>query len=273
LIIFLCTNYNQHLIDFAKTIDFCEVKIIIDNNENIFSDPIIFQIEDKNCIDLGYKNTVTEKGMMTHVNKNPNSWDKCMYFLCEKNIEKCLILEEDVFIPKLETLKRLLSYKYDLLIPRIELREKMYNNWNWNIIETKIDPPYYYSLVCAVGLSKNMIECIKEYKNQNGFLFNHEVMLPTLARQNELTFFVPIELSGIVAYAEWDISLFNLYPDYLFHPVKNIKFHNEIRNYIEDKNNSCMPTSITSIYPQYYKKLRIPSFLKFNKAYSKYNIY
>lgn len=270
MIVFLCKNYNQSIIDFAKKINFCQSKVIIDNNEILYDDNVIFQIDDKLCSDSGYVNTVTEKGMMTHVSKNPNAWDKAMYFVCENDFEKCFIIEEDVFIPSVESLKKLFSIKSDLIIPRMEQRFKMYNNWNWNIIETKIDPPYFYSVVCAVGISSGLIQKIKEYKNKNGCLFNHEVMIPTIARQNNLRWICPFELRGIVAFAEWDISLFKMFPDYLFHPVKNIEFHKEIRQYIFDNKNNCMPISITQIFPKPYSILLIPKFLKYNKPYPQY---
>lgn len=268
MIIFLCTNYSKEIVDYANTIDFDKVKIIIDNNDEIYSDDLIFQIDDDKCSEYGYVNSVTENGMITHVKKNPNSWDKAFYFICENDLDNCLILEEDVFIPKKSILKKILNIKSDLVVPGITHRKNSFHDWNWNIIETKINPPYYYSLVCAVKLSNTLIRIIKEYRLNNGHLFNHEAMIPTLALQNNLSFNIPIELKGIVASANWDISIMNIFKNYLYHPVKNISYHQSIRNIINTKSENCNPMSCMLICPMPYKYFQIPDFLKVSSNYS-----
>jgi hypothetical protein len=65
-------------------------------------------------------------------------------------------------------------------------------------------------------------------------------------------------------------SIPNIRDNYLYHPVKNIDFHKEIRQYIFDNKNNCMPISETQIFPKPYSRLLIPYFLKYNKAYSQY---
>lgn len=256
-IAFLTTIPKNETIQFAEKIEAVgfDVFIIYDNEENVYLDEKLIRITDKECINTGYINS-NISASSTHIHKNPIAWDKFIYFFCEIKTEYDFIwvFEDDCFIPSVSTIEKLnYNYnKYDLVTPNNfkNLNGKLVD-WHWKSIFDKINPPYAFSMVCAMGLSRNTLNCVKSYKNDNNSLIYIEVMFNTLALQNNLNTIDPKELKSIVWLGDWGLNEFLLLPNNVFHPRKDIENFNNLRKEI-------VKAKLNGVVP----KNNLPHFLK-----------
>lgn len=247
-IVFLAKSPHPETYNFGEEIalksDF-DVFIIIDKKweRNQFctknQNCKIIHITDEVCISKGYKNANISSSN-THIKKNPISWDKMFYYFAELNIEYDFlwVFEDDVFIPSISTLKKLhLNYSaFDLVVPNNFLKKDNILDWHWKHIFSKAKPPYYYSMVCACGLSRKMINVVKQYVDSNKQLFFIEAMLNTLAMQNNLNVKDAFEFKSIVWKGYWGIDEYILLPNNVFHPLKDIDMYPSYRKMIESCN-------------------------------------
>jgi len=229
-------------------------EVIIEDDK--FNLENIIYVEDSICIDSGYLNCqITGKEVNSLVNKTPMANDKMLYYFCEVNtdVDFLFCFEYDVFIPSIEVLRNLINRynEYDLVVPNNFKRTDNVLDWHWKNIVDKIEPPYYYSMVCAMGISRNLLNCIKSYVTENNTLFFIEAMFNTIAMQNNLKVIDAFELKSIVWMGAWDIDEFLLLPHNLFHPKKNLETFGWYRLEIEKKRNS-----------KYKPKNKLPQFIK-----------
>jgi hypothetical protein len=195
----------------------------------------IIQIEDSICRLTGYTNSNISDNS-THIKKNPIAMDKFLYWFCEKNTEYDFlwVLEDDVFVPSVQTLENLtIGYSaYDLVVQDNKLKTDDLKVWHWRSIMDKISEPYYNSMICAMGISRKLLNCIKEYVDKNKTLIYSEVMFNTIAMHNDLNVICPFELKSIVWMGEWTDEVIYQLPNNLFHPMKEIDKHPGIREKI-----------------------------------------
>lgn len=263
-IVFLCTIPQDGTISFANQIKNelgNDVYVVVDFNkyQPPLDDNIMYvQIAESLCENEGYTNSNISSDT-THIKKNPIAMDKFLLFFCKNELpyEFIWVFEEDVFIPSIDALK-LLDNKYsqyDLVTPNNFLKSDNVMDWHWRHIVDKIDPPYYYSMVSAMGLSNKMLDCIKSYVANHNTLFYIEAMFNTLAMQNGLKVIAPLELKSIVWLGEWGLDEFLLLPNNIFHPIKSIGEHQILRdaivqfrleNYIPSKK---LPRFIADLMP------------------------
>jgi hypothetical protein len=215
----------------------------------------IIYIEDKICEKNGYVNCqITGQEINTLVNKTPMANDKMLYYFCEINLDVDFLFcfEYDVFIPSIQALNNLIKKynDYDLITPNNFKKTDNILDWHWRNIFNKIEPPYFYSMVCAFGISRNLLNCIKDYVSEKKTLFFIEVMFNTIAMQNNLKVKDVFELKSIVWLGSWEIDEFLLLPNNMFHPKKNLDYFSKYRIEIEDKKNS-----------SYKPKNKLPDFL------------
>lgn len=238
-VVFLTKIPHSSTIRFAQQIKNMlghEVYIIVDSEEYIpeHQTSITFiQIKDEYCRQKGYVNSNISANN-THIGKNPIAMDKFLLFFCENDLpyDFVWVFEDDVFIPSLKAFENL-DNKYsknDLVTPNNFLKKDRALDWHWPHIVNKIGPPYYYSMVCAMGLSKSMLKVIKSYVGFEKRLFYQEAMFNTLAMQNELSVADPLELKSIVWMGEWGLDEFLLLPDNMFHPIKALEEHQILRD-------------------------------------------
>jgi hypothetical protein len=205
----------------------------------------VISISDEKCRDANYINSNISDNQ-THIKKNPIAWDKMLYYLCEIKTEydTVWVFEDDVFIPNFETILNL-DKKYDnfdLVTPNNFLKSDTALDWHWQHIMPKIDPPYYFSMVCACKLSDKMLNCVKEYVKTHQQLFYIEVIFNTLAMQNNLNVTDALELKSVVWQGEWGMDEFILLPNNVFHPKKNIEDYFHLRMEIDfNKKNGFKP--------------------------------
>jgi len=240
-VVFLTTIPQSGTIRFAqkiKTLLGHDVFIVIDQNKydpNTSLDITYVKVKEEFCEQMGYINSNIGDNV-THIRKNPIAMDKFLLFFCENTLpyDFVWVFEEDVFIPSLDVFERLdKKYSnYDLVTPNNFRKNDNSMDWHWRHVVDKVSPPYYYSMVSAMGLSKNMLSVIKDYVQEYKTLFYIEVMFNTLAMKNRLSVIDAIELKSIVWMGEWGLDEFLLLPDNIFHPIKSIEEHEIFRDAI-----------------------------------------
>ena len=179
LILILCVKPNEALFEFAESIKFCNVKIIVDDNSKNYKNPHVHQFSGRELEKRGYCNS--NKG--SHIKKNVIAWDKALFYLSMIQFDKCIILEDDVFVPSISILEKLFTYDADLVVPRNQFRNTDFKDWHWINIEKVIDRPHYSSMVCGICVSKALINAIDVFVQKNKTLFHGR-------RKQTLFFFV-----------------------------------------------------------------------------------
>lgn len=262
---FLCKDLHKETYSFGTSIAEklgVPVYFVVDSSEannyelknvdNVF----IVRIADAVCVGSGFQNCMITGGKVnTVLQKNPISYDKMLYYFCkiELTIDFLFVFEDDVFIPFDSTVKNLLAKygDFDLVTPNNIKKEDDVMDWHWNSVVDKVDPPYYYSMVSAFGLSRKMLNVINKQVETKGTLFFTEVMFNTLAMQNGLKVTDAFELKSVVWMGNWGIDEFLLLPDNVFHPKKDLENFQAYRQEILDKRKS-----------KYKPKNNLPPFIK-----------
>ena len=209
---------------------------IDDNNYDIpeYDDIVkIIKINNKDCENNGYKSSVL------WLDNKACSRDKALYYFNKENITYNFIwfIEEDVFIPSIDTIINI-DNKYttgDLLVSSHNIIHKKSKIWHWRYInkQIKINPPYGYSMICAIRCSKKMLTSIHRYSQKHNNLFMDEALFNTLAIHNNLVVRCIPELNTIVYRKEWELK--DILINNLYHPIKDIQQqYNFRKNLIEN---------------------------------------
>jgi len=276
-VIFLCKDIKKQTEDFAKDIlkmtNLFDIYLVSDQWNDSFSETGAFMehtiflsagsqimkcyLSDERCIAENYYGC-NINGEETHIKKKVIAYDKMLYFFLAphpKPYQFIWIFEDDVFIPSVQHLINL-HYKYcgyDLVTPNNFRKKDMLPDWHWRHIFSAIEPPYYHSMVCACGMSLKMLNAIKEYWDIHKRFFHIEAMFNTLGMHKGLQVQDAFELKSCVWMGEWGIDEFLLLPDNIFHPIKNIENHNELRNQIQEHKR---------LNPDYKPVNKLPDFLQ-----------
>lgn len=195
----------------------------------------IIQIDNEECEFNGFKNTVT------YCKNRACSRDKALYYFCklEKEYQYIWFIEEDVFIPSKTTLPYL-DDKYrsgDLITSPHDIIDSPENRWFYSKrafeeFEDYCAPPYAKSLVCAIRVSRKMMDCVEHYADFYNTLPFCEILFNTLAMKNNLEIVIPQELSTIVFQKEWIFKYINR--RYLYHPIKDMSVQSEFRSFVRN---------------------------------------
>lgn len=230
---FMTRTPNKQFYNFITLLpDIDNIYICIDNNDynipNYDGKIKIIKIDNKTCINEGFQNTHSKI-------KRATSREKALYYFYKNNINFDYIwfIEEDVFIPTIETIKNI-DIKYpdnDLLVSRNNIIYKKRRNWHWRLVNKqlndKISLPYSSSMICAIRCSKKLLECIFNHAVKYKTLFFCEVMFNTIALHNNLNVKDIEELKTIVYRNRWKKNEINI--NNLYHPVKSIKNQYKLR--------------------------------------------
>lgn len=239
-VVFLTRFPEQETLDFANKIALenkFDVYIVSDENREVENKNVtIIRLDDSVCVNSGYINSNISNNS-THIKKNPIAWDKMLYYFCKINTNHDFVwvFEDDCFIPKVSTINKL-NKKYnsfDLVTPNHFLKTDNLLDWHWRSIVDKIEPPYYYSMVCGCGISRKMFKTIDNYVQEKNELFYIEVMFNTLAQHNNLNVIDAFELKSIVWMGKWEIDEWLLLPNNVFHPKKDLSQYENYRKQIE----------------------------------------
>lgn len=232
---FLTVTPNEMFYDFIKQLpDIDNIYICIDKNDynipNYDGKIKIIKVDNKTCINEGFQNTHSRI-------KGATSREKALYYFYKNDINYDYIwfIEEDVFIPTIETIK-IIDIKYpdnDLLVSNNEIINKKKKNWHWKLVNSQlsgiISLPFSRAMICAIRCSKKMLECIFNHALKYKTLFFCEVLFNTIALHNNLNVKDIEELKTIIwrkqnGWKKNEININNLY-----HPVKSIKNQYELR--------------------------------------------
>lgn len=191
------------------------------------------KIQNKKCKDAHYSD------MNFILKKKITGWEKAMYYFGveNKNFDYIWFIEDDVFFYNEDTIINIdKKYVKDDLLSNIyyENIDGKKNYWHWKKININYSPPYYCAMVCAVRLSRQMLQCVYNYATENKTLFFLEALFPTLAKKNNLIYNTPDELSNI--YYDHKHELKDINKFCLYHPVKKIDDHIIFRKSITDHN-------------------------------------
>jgi len=217
----LCiTPHAFHIEFYSQFTDEYDVYFICDKATDIVSDKItILHINDEESKNAKFYNANTS----STIKKTPTSWDKSLYYFCRLNTSYDFIwfLEEDVFVPNTNTLSNIDNkYKYDdhVLLPS---NESYSNNPKWiHWYDKNNNIKMYRSMVCAIRVSRKMLEMIDTFVEMNEKLIFIEMLFNTIAYWTNLKVQVISELTTI----KWKhaYSIETIKGDHLYHPVKSI---------------------------------------------------
>lgn len=242
-IAFITLRPSEDLIEFSKELSEkteYDIYIFIDDNNyiipNLNSKINYIKIDNNECIKNGFQ-------WVTRLCFNPQSlqvcsWDKALYYfsLINNSYDFILGLEDDVFVPSVETIIHLDKY----VTPDVGLiSAKNIGNYDGNLEwlwiqakEANLKLPWFSSMVPLVGISKKLMNLISNFAKENGYLLLTEIIFNTLAMHNNLNVINPPELSTIVYRHEWTIDDFKNNKNNLFHPVKDVNNHKKYRESI-----------------------------------------
>jgi hypothetical protein len=228
IICFLTVNPSITFINFINKLhsDKYSIYMCVDDNSYIIPDISnnninIIKYDKKVCEIEGFKNTVL------YFKNRACSRDKALYHFCrnEINFDYIWFIEEDVFIPSIDTIKNIdnLYNKGDLLCKSNDIVNEKLNSWHWNEVTPYIEPPYGRSMICAIRISKKLLYLIDEFAITNKTLFLDESLFNTLSIQNNLDI-IKCKYLDYITYN----NLFNknqIKKTHLYHPVKDTELH------------------------------------------------
>ncbi len=177
---------------------------------------------------------------MTHsITKTPVSWDKATYYFSKinNNFDYIWYIEDDVFIPNSNAIYNLDNkYKdYDLLTRAnnisFDYNDRL-NGGHWHLARNMLRLPLFGSMVCALRISKNLLNKVNEFRNKHNRLLFIEIMFNTLCSQNKLKNKIVPELITIAYRYDWKYNLIK--ENFLYHPIKDLEVQ---KNYYEKFNN------------------------------------
>ena len=202
-----------------------------DVNRGISPNTLYFiKIDEAECGKRGYINSAST------IPKKPSAWDKALYFFCLKNMAQHVwFIEEDVFIPRLTILDEMNARNPNTdLVTKQHVSEKDDPGFFWWFdAEEKMERPYYRSLVCAVRVSRRILEKVAKMAKEKRTVCFVETIFSTIAHQNNFSIVQAPELQSVIFRHSWTKETVHM--NGLFHPVKEMADHIAFREHLESK--------------------------------------
>jgi hypothetical protein len=227
----ICRRPDAIWLDFLSGFKQYDVFVIADDNTTDFRelkdkhpDIQLIQINPAECENQGFTDTnAVYFGKIT-------AWDKALLYFALKNItyDHVWLFEDDVFFYNEQTIKNI-----DLKFPQSDLLSSPYKAstgaskdwWWWPKIQIALEPPYFNAMVCAIRVSRNLLNEIKHYAATNNSLFFLEALFPTVALKKNLAYDNPKQL--VQVHYRYDWTAFS--KKHIFHPVKSLELHKKAR--------------------------------------------
>jgi len=232
---------NPILLNFYNSFINYDIYTIIDDNTKNYSNADIIknfnnikfiQIKDKDCSDNGFTNS-----NVIGVKKIISGWDKALYYfsIINKNYKNIWFIEDDVFFYDENTIISIDNkYEdYDILC-NSDFKVGKLNEWLWSRIKINLPQPYYHGMMCACRMSNKLLEAINDYAIKNKKIFFLEALFPTIAIKSNLKYYNPDEFRTITWRNKFEIN--QISKENIYHPFKNIEYHNIIRNSLKIDN-------------------------------------
>ena len=229
---------NDIWLDFLQTFTSTyDVYIMIDDNsydctENIskYSNINFVQIEKDICKNAGYIYSSTSAIQ----DKDIIAWDKALYYFTieNRNYDNIWFCEEDVYIHSIDIISKL---DCDYSITDLICKENIINNtgtlYDWYHMYNApgyFELPWCKSMICFCRISLKLLDNMHKYVLQFGKLNFIELMIPTIAHQNEMIISNPTKLSTVEYRSEWNKD--DIDKTKIYHPFKNMEDHQYMRN-------------------------------------------
>ena len=227
----ICIRPNEVWCDFLNKFTSYTLHIIIDDESFDCEDFIqkyknitFVKIDNSKCREAGVLN------MNLHFSKKDcTAWEKAVYYFSyeNNNYDFVWLLEDDVFIPGENSILNIDKQfiNHDLLSNKCETNSAGKKDYwyNWQFIKMTYSLPHYRGMMCAIRMSKKMLNSIANYAKKNKTLFFLEAMFPTIAMKNNLQLGFPKELETI--HFRHDFKKKDINKASLYHPVKNLQQH------------------------------------------------
>lgn len=169
-----------------------------------------------------------------------SAWERALYALSVEHPHHRHVwfVEEDVFIPAADTLARIDDRHgaADLLCEACDANpDGDRSGWHWfrHMPEEILPPPWARSMVCAVRLSRRLLDLVRDLLARHPDLAPHpdgtaryffiEYLFHTLALRHGLSIVCAPELAGVLFRHDWTMA--GVAPGRLYHPVKNLALH------------------------------------------------
>ena len=212
-----------------------DVFVVIDENIPIlynYPNITFLQYDDQFVIEKGYYNSSYV------LPKKTISWDKALYYFCEVNLnyKHVWFCEDDVYVPDVETMTSIdKKYNGDLLCQLFGTNDTGdtgdISGWShWKEARKVLNLPYANCLVCMCRMSNKLLLEIHQFVQKHNKLEFIEFLFATLAYQNNLNIQTPGEYSHITCCEQNN----NLDPYKIHHPLKNLKEHENLHNYLKN---------------------------------------
>jgi hypothetical protein len=226
---FIIRQYNELLFEFAETCTFnYDVYIVIDDNSTIIpskNNVNIVQISNQECLDNYFIRSTYR------FNQDVTGWDKAFYYFTHYvDYNYVWFLEDDVYFGNSIVLKKI-DNKYENIDMLCEgITHHKTNNY---IKEFKkaLKIEIYQSMICAVRLSKNVLDLLKIISQKYKRLYFHEILLLSLVKQYKLSCLRIPELSTIRYRHDWKYNTVKSKPSNLFHPIKDLNIQKKLRKH------------------------------------------
>jgi hypothetical protein len=225
----LCISPNEDQLEFYNNLSYqYDIFFICDkelDRSTIYKSVKIINIDNNMSLLNGYRNANTAV-----MPKTPIAWDKAIYYFSQINLSYDFVwfIEEDVLVPSIKTIPNI-DAKYgseDLLVASHISYEEEPLWLHWKEANFQINKPYYKSMVCAVRVSRKLLECIKTYVSNKKKLFFIELLFNTIAYHNNLKIKTIPELSTIT----FEDTFENIVETNLYHPFKDLNKQTLIHN-------------------------------------------
>lgn len=241
-ICFIIRLLDPKIVEFAESCTkYNDVYIIVDDNkQEIVKDPKskvkIIRMDNNECSNNNYIRSTSRFDL------DVTGWDKVFYYFCKNNTyDNVWFIEDDVFIPKSNTL-----YNIDLLYPSEDLlirdmvnitdNESTNQVWLDKIKGYKklVNTPVYWTWVCAMRCSKKLLRYVHEFTIKYKQLYFHEMMIPSIVKNNDLSYNKIPELRNIIYRKEYDDKEIISNPTFLYHPIKDYDRQQKLRIIIKN---------------------------------------
>jgi hypothetical protein len=192
----------------------------------------LVQINDDECLRANYINS-------DFLFKPIVATDRAFYYFNHINTkyEHIWFCEDDVFIH--DTLDiQLLDRQHpssDFIVSDIEITTDGNDSWpHWSNDDNKLlQLPWAHYLICLTRISKKLMMKVDDFVKTHKKLIYKEILFHTLALHNNMTIETPNCMSKIRYVPEWDVSDvindLNENKKYIYHPIKNVQKHIELR--------------------------------------------
>jgi len=219
------TEYYDVFIAIDNQIDYTDIK-------QTYSNITFIQIGDDKCEQHGYINS-------DYYFKPVVATDRAFYYFnrINKKYDHIWFCEDDVFMKNVNSIVDL-DQQYptdDFIVPNIEMnRDGQPDGWShWQNIDGTLSLPWAHHIICLTRISRELMNKVDEFVQKHHKLIYKEILFHTLALHNNMSIITPSELSKIRYPEEWDmldiIGDHNRGEKYIYHPIKDIQKHIEIR--------------------------------------------